>query len=127
MDKKQKKQEEKLNKLTMRIGKSSALQQNSAPKTKLIEIGGSTPVKKSGQFSKILPLPSNQGIQRKPPTIPIATASVIKSRQVSAPLQGPTQVRRVPSAAVARTFTQHGASTMKTTPLMRKCLQMMKK
>ncbi|EFO97193.1 hypothetical protein CRE_04338 [Caenorhabditis remanei] len=127
MDKKQKKQEEKMKKLVSKIEKSSALQQKSAHKTKLIEIGGSTPGKKFGSSSRLLPLPSNQEIQRKPPTISIATATVIKPRQVSAPLQGPTQVRRVPPAAVARTFTQNGASTKKTTPLMRKCLQMMKK
>ncbi|EFO97207.1 hypothetical protein CRE_04339 [Caenorhabditis remanei] len=116
MDKKQKKQEEKLNKLTMRIGKTSALQQKSAPKTKMIDIP-----------SKLRPLSTNQASQKNRTTIPANTAPVTKPRQVIAPLQGPTQIRRVPPAAVARTFTQNGASTKKTTPLMRKCLQMMKK
>ncbi|KAF1750103.1 hypothetical protein GCK72_016649 [Caenorhabditis remanei] len=126
MDKKQKKQEEKMKKLTSRIGKSTAIQQKSAPKTKLIDIVGFTSGKKFGQSSKLRPLPTSQMT-----SITISTPNVLvpvtKPRQVIAPLQGPTQVRRVPPAAVTRTFTQNGGSTKKTTPLMRKCLQMMKK
>ncbi|EFO93295.1 hypothetical protein CRE_20956 [Caenorhabditis remanei] len=126
MDKKQKKEEDKLKRLTSKIGKSTAIQQKTAPKTKLIEIVGFTSGKKFGQSSRLRPLPTSQ---RTSITIPTANVPVpvTKPRQVSAPLQGPTQVRRVPPAAVARTFTQNGASTKKTTPLMRKCLQMMKK
>ncbi|EFO93308.1 hypothetical protein CRE_20957 [Caenorhabditis remanei] len=124
MEKKQKKQEKKMEKLVSRIGKSTAIQRKETSKTKLIDIAGSTSGKKP---AKLRPLSTNQASQKNRTTIPSNTAPVTKPCQVVAPLQGPTQVRRVPPAAVARTFTQNGASTKKTTPLMRKCLQMMKK
>ncbi|KAF1750091.1 hypothetical protein GCK72_016637 [Caenorhabditis remanei] len=127
MEKKQKKQEEKMNKLVSKIGKSSALQQKSAHKTKLIEIGGSTSVKKFGSSSRLHSLSTSQASQKRPTTLIAITASVTKPRQVSTNLQGPTQIRRVSPVPVTRTFTPHGASTKKTAPLMRKALQMMKK
>ncbi|KAF1750114.1 hypothetical protein GCK72_016660 [Caenorhabditis remanei] len=116
MEKKQKKQEKKMKKLVSRIGKSTAIQRSETSKTKLIDIAGSTSGKNP---SKIRPLPAKQAIQR--------TITVTKNRQVTTTLHGPTKIRRVPLVAITRTFTQNGASTKKTTPLMRKCLQMMKK
>ncbi|EFO98302.1 hypothetical protein CRE_21575 [Caenorhabditis remanei] len=114
MEKKQKKQEEKMNKLVSKIGKSTAIQRSATSKTKLIDIAGSTSEKKP---SKLCPLPSNQA----------RTGTDPKNRQVITTLHGPTKIRRVPPVAITRTFTQQGASTKKTTPLMRKCLQMMRK